>query len=171
MGKELISKIELDHLIDDLGDELTAKCHEVGGGIVFVCVMNGGFMFYSDLVKKIKYPIETSFLKCKSYDGFERKEITLDYIPSTDFEGKTVFIVDDILDSGNTMKAVAKFLQVKEPKTITPVAAIYKENLDFDKVLHILKQDTDSMFDPWYIGYGMDDEKGHNRNLGTIYTI
>ena len=84
---------------------------------------------------------------------------------------KTVFIVDDILDSGNTMKAVSKFLSVKEPKTITPVAAIYKENLDFDKVLHILKQDTDSMFDPWYIGYGMDDENGHNRNLGTIYII
>ena len=57
MGKELISKVELDHLVDDLGDELTAKCHEIGGGIVFVCVMNGAFMFYSDLVKHIKYPI------------------------------------------------------------------------------------------------------------------
>ena len=128
MGKELISKIELDHLIDDLGDELTAKCHEVGGGIVFVCVMNGGFMFYSDLVKKIKYPIETSFLKCKSYDGFERKEITLDYIPSTDFEGKTVFIVDDILDSGNTMKYLQSYLHMKGAKQVETVAAVYKEN-------------------------------------------
>ena len=57
------------------------------------------------------------------------------------------------------------------PKTITPVAAIYKESGDFDRVLHILKQETDSVFDPWYIGYGMDDEKGHNRNLSTIYTV
>jgi len=69
------------------------------------------------------------------------------------------------------MKAVSKFLAVKEPKTITPVVAIYKESGDFNKVLHILKQDTDSMFDPWYVGYGMDDEKGHNRNLGTIYIV
>ena len=64
-----------------------------------------------------------------------------------------------------------KFLSVKEPKSVTPVVAIYKESGDFDKVLHILHQPTDSMFDPWYIGYGMDDENGHNRNLGTIYTI
>ena len=69
------------------------------------------------------------------------------------------------------MKAVMKFLSVKEPKSMTPVAAIYKENLDFDRVLHILYQDVDSIFDPWYIGYGMDDDKGHNRNLSTIYTI
>ena len=80
-------------------------------------------------------------------------------------------IVDDIVDSGNTMKAVMKFLSVKDPKSMTPVAAIYKENGDFEKVLHILHQDVDTIFDPWYIGYGMDDDKGHNRNLSTIYTI
>ena len=50
MGKELISRIELDNRLDDLGATLTDKCHEYGGGIVFVCVMNGAFMFYSDLV-------------------------------------------------------------------------------------------------------------------------
>ena len=70
-----------------------------------------------------------------------------------------------------TMKAVSKFLQVKEPKSITPVVAIYKENGDFEKVYHILHQTPDSVFDPWYVGYGMDDEKGHNRNLNTIYII
>ena len=169
MGKELISKIELDHLIDDLGDELTAKCHEVGGGIVFVCVMNGGFMFYSDLVKKIKYPIETSFLKCKSYDGFERKEITLDYIPSTDFEGKTVFIVDDILDSGNTMNYLKSYLHLKGAKQIETVSVVYKENLDFPNHFYIYKQPKG--VNPWYIGYGMDGPKGYSRNLDTIHTL
>ena len=169
MGKELISKIELDHLIDDLGDELTAKCHEVGGGIVFVCVMNGGFMFYSDLVKKIKYPIETSFLKCKSYDGFERKEITLDYIHSTDFEGKTVFIVDDILDSGNTMKYLSSYIKLKGAIRIETIVAVYKENVDFPNTFYIYKQPEG--VNPWYIGYGMDDPKGYQRNLDTIHTL
>ena len=69
------------------------------------------------------------------------------------------------------MIAVKKFLSVKEPKSVTPIVAIYKESVDFDRVLHILYQDVDSIFDPWYIGYGMDDDKGHNRNLSTIYTI
>ena len=131
MGKELISRIELDNRLDDLGATLTDKCHEYGGGIVFVCVMNGAFMFYSDLVKRIQYPIETSFLKCQSYDGLERKKVSLDHVPSTDFEGKTVFIVDDIIDSGNTMKYLKSFIKLKGAIRIETVAAVYKENEAF----------------------------------------
>ena len=169
MGKELIPRIELDNRLDDLGATLTDKCHEYGGGIVFVCVMNGAFMFYSDLVKRIQYPIETSFLKCKSYDGLEQKEITLDYIPSTDFENKTVFLVDDIIDSGNTMKYLSSYLKSKGAIRVETVAAVYKENEAFPNTFYIYKQPEG--FNPWYIGYGMDDPKGYQRNLDTIHTL
>ena len=169
MGKELISRIELDNRLDDLGATLTDKCHEYGGGIVFVCVMNGAFMFYSDLVKRIQYPIETSFLKCQSYDGLERKKISLDHIPSTDFEGKTVFIVDDIIDSGNTMGYLTSFIKAKGAIRVETVAAVYKENEAFPNTFYIYKQPEG--FNPWYIGYGMDDPKGYQRNLDTIHTL
>ena len=139
--------------------------------VVMVCVLNGGFMFFSDLVKSITIPIEIDFIRCKSYYGKKQGDLVISKDLETKIKHKHVYLVDDILDSGNTMVAVRKFLQVKEPKSITPVVAIYKENGDFEKVLHILKQDTDSLFDPWYIGYGMDDENGHNRNLSTIYII
>tara|TARA_B110000495_G_C22375353_1_gene243494 strand:- start:118 stop:504 length:387 start_codon:yes stop_codon:yes gene_type:complete len=128
-------------------------------------------MFFSDLVKQITVPIEVDFIRCRSYYGKKQGDLVVSKDLETKIRGKHVYLVDDILDSGNTMKAVSNFLKVKEPKTITPVVAIYKENVDFDKVIHILYQDSDSIFDPWYIGYGMDDEKGHNRNLSTIYTI
>ena len=169
MGKELISRIELDNRLDNLGATLTDKCHEYGGGIVFVCVMNGAFMFYSDLVKRIQYPIETSFLKCQSYDGLERKKISLDHIPSTDFEGKTVFIVDDIIDSGNTMGYLTSFIKAKGAIRVETVAAVYKENEAFPNTFYIYKQPEG--FNPWYIGYGMDDPKGYQRNLDTIHTL
>ena len=169
MGKELIPRIELDNRLDDLGATLTDKCHEYGGGIVFVCVMNGAFMFYSDLVKRIQYPIETSFLKCQSYDGLERKKVSLDHIPSTDFEGKTVFIVDDIIDSGNTMGYLTSFVKAKGAIRVETVAAVYKENVDFPNTFYIYKQPEG--FNPWYIGYGMDDPKGYQRNLDTIHTL
>ena len=169
MGKELISRIELDNRLDDLGATLTDKCHEYGGGIVFVCVMNGAFMFYSDLVKRIQYPIETSFLKCQSYDGLERKKINLDHIPSTDFEGKTVFIVDDIIDSGNTMGYLTSFIKAKGAIRVETVAAVYKENEAFPNTFYIYKQPEGE--NPWYIGYGMDDYKGYQRNLDTIHTL
>ena len=169
MGKELIPRIELDNRLDDLGATLTDKCHEYGGGIVFVCVMNGAFMFYSDLVKRIQYPIETSFLKCQSYDGLERKKISLDHIPSTDFEGKTVFIVDDIIDSGNTMGYLTSFIKAKGAIRVETVAAVYKENEAFPNTFYIYKQPKGE--NPWYIGYGMDDYKGYQRNLDTIHTL
>ena len=169
MGKELIPRIELDNRLDDLGATLTDKCHEYGGGIVFVCVMNGAFMFYSDLVKRIQYPIETSFLKCQSYDGLERKKISLDHIPSTDFEGKTVFIVDDIIDSGNTMGYLTSFVKAKGAIRVETVAAVYKENVDFPNTFYIYKQPEGE--NPWYIGYGMDDYKGYQRNLDTIHKL
>ena len=169
MGKELIPRIELDNRLDDLGATLTDKCHEYGGGIVFVCVMNGAFMFYSDLVKRIQYPIETSFLKCQSYDGLERKKVSLDHIPSTDFEGKTVFIVDDIIDSGNTMGYLTSFIKAKGAIRVETVAAVYKENEAFPNTFYIYKQPEGE--NPWYIGYGMDDYKGYQRNLDTIHTL
>jgi len=167
--KEILSKEKLEAKVEILGHQLTEKCHEYGGGIVFVCVMNGAFMFYSDLVKHIQYPIETSFLKCQSYDGLERKKISLDHIPSTDFEGKTVFIVDDILDSGNTMKYLSSYIKLKGAKRVETVSAVYKENVDFPNHFYIYKQPEG--VNPWYIGYGMDGPKGYSRNLDTIHTL
>ena len=169
MSKELISRIELDDLIKDLGITLTDKCYKTGGGIIFVCVMKGGFMFFSDLIKKINYPIEVDFIKCKSYEGQEQKEIILNYALETNIEDKTVFIVDDILDSGGTMKYLTRSFKKLGAKQIETVSAVYKENVDFPNHFFIHKQPIN--VNPWYIGYGMDDPKGYSRNLDTIHTL
>ena len=166
-----ISEKELDIQIKILAKKINDEHRNDSTPVVLVCILNGGFMFFSDLVKQINIPIEIDFIRCKSYLGRQQGDLVVTKDLETKIKNKHVYLVDDILDSGNTMKAVSKFLQVKEPKSVTPVVAIYKESGDFNKVFHILYQPTDSMFDPWYIGYGMDDEKGHNRNLGTIYTI
>jgi len=169
--EKAISEKELDIQIKILAKKINDEHRNDPTPVVLVCVLNGGFMFFSDLVKQITIPIEIDFIRCKSYYGKKQGDLVITKDLETKIKHKHVYLVDDILDSGNTMKAVSNFLQVKEPKSITPVIAIYKESEDFNKVLHIIKQDTDSVFDPWYIGYGMDDEKGHNRNLSTIYII
>tara|TARA_R110001632_G_scaffold127320_1_gene241064 strand:+ start:1104 stop:1616 length:513 start_codon:yes stop_codon:yes gene_type:complete len=166
-----ISEKELDIQVKILAKRISDEHRGDVTPIVLVCILNGAFMFFSDLVKQITIPIEVDFIRCRSYYGKKQGDLVVSKDLETKIRGKHVYLVDDILDSGNTMKAVSNFLKVKEPKTITPVVAIYKESVDFEKVLHILYQDSDSIFDPWYIGYGMDDEKGHNRNLSTIYTI
>jgi hypoxanthine phosphoribosyltransferase len=166
-----ISEKELDFKLKLIAKQISDEHRDDPTPVVLVCILNGGFMFFSDLVKQIDIPIEIDFIRCKSYLGRKQGDLVVTKDLETKIKNKHVYLVDDILDSGNTMKAVSKFLQVKEPKTITPVVAIYKESGDFDEVLHILHQPTDPAFDPWYIGYGMDDENGHNRNLSTIYTI
>jgi len=169
--QQAISEKDLDIKIKILAKKINDEHRNDSTPVVMVCILNGGFMFFSDLVKQIIIPVEIDFIRCKSYYGKKQGDLVVSKDLETKIKGKHVYLVDDILDSGNTMKAVTKFLSVKEPKSITPVVAIFKESLDFPKVLHILKQETDSIFDPWYIGYGMDDENGHNRNLSTIYTI
>ena len=167
--KKIISKTELDLLVDNLGKTLSNKCNEIEGGIVFICVMKGGFMFFSDLIKHIKYPIEVDFIKCSSYEGQEQKTLQLHHDIETDVEGKTVFIVDDILDSGETMKMLKSHFLAHGAKQIETVSAVYKENVDFPKHFYIYKQPEG--VNPWYIGYGMDGPKGYSRNLDTIHTL
>ena len=164
--KTILSREKLKSLVDNLGDELTDKCHEYGGGIVFVCVMKGGFMFFSDLVKNIGYPIEIDFIKCSSYDGQEQKSLQFHYDIETDITDKTVFVIDDILDSGETMNFLIKHFKTLGAKQVETVSAVYKENVDFPKHFYIYKQPEGE--NPWYIGYGMDDYKGYSRNLDTI---
>ena len=169
--EQAISEKELDIQIKILAKRISDKHRGDATPIVMVCILNGGFMFFSDLVKQITAPIEIDFIRCKSYFGKKQGDLVITKDLETKIKGKHVYLIDDILDSGNTMIAVKKFLQVKEPKSITPVVTIYKENVDFDEVFHIIYQDSDTIFDPWYVGYGMDDENGHNRNLKTIYIV
>ena len=169
MNKEVLPKEELDNLVEKLGKNITDKCHEYGGGIVFICIMKGGFMFFSDLVKHIKYPIEVDFIKCSSYDGLKQKELNIHYDIEANIKDKTVFIIDDILDTGITMNVLVKHFKNLGAKQVETVSAVYKENVDFPNHFYIYKQPEG--VNPWYIGYGMDDPKGYSRNLNTIHTL
>ena len=169
MNKEIISSKDLNNCITALGYAINKKCDQYGGGIVFICVMKGGFMFFSDLIKKIKYPIEIDFIKCSSYDGQEQKLLQLHYDIETDIKDKTVFIIDDILDSGTTMRFLIDHFKKLGAIRVETVSAVYKENVDFPNHLFIYKQPENK--NPWYVGYGMDDYKGYQRNLDTIHKL
>ena len=169
MNKEIIPSKDLQTAINGLSQLINPICEKHGGGIVFVCVMKGGFMFFSDLIKKIKYPIEVDFVKCSSYDGQSQKILEIHYDIETNVKDKTVFLVDDILDSGKTMKALKEHYKILGAKHVETVSAVYKENVDFPKHFYIYKQSEGE--NPWYIGYGMDGPKGYSRNLNTIHTL
>ena len=167
--KKIIPSEDILTAVNGLSQLINPLCEKYGGGIVFICVMKGGFMFFSDLIKKINYPIEVDFIKCSSYDGFEQKELEIHYDIEVNVTDKTVFIVDDILDTGGTMKVLIKHFKKLGAKQVETVSAVYKENLDFPNHFFIYQQKENE--NPWYIGYGMDGPKGYSRNLDTIYKL
>ena len=166
--KKVLSDTELKQKLTILSNELNHKCEKIGGGITFICVLNGGFMFFSDLVKLIKYPIKIDFIQCKSYNNNKQGVLKITKEIDSNIKDHTIFIVDDILDSGNTMKHLKKYFKDKGVKDIHTVTAVHKENVDFPNNYFIYKKPEN--VNPWYVGYGMDD-KGYNRNLNSINTI
>ena len=168
--KKLIPNKDLQQAIIGLSQLINNKCEKHGGGIVFVCVLKGGFMFFSDLVKHIKYPIKIDFIQCKSYNDNQQQELEIIKDIDSDIQDHTIFIIDDILDSGNTMKHLTTHFGPERhgAKNIFTVTAVSKENVDFPNNYFIYKQPED--VNPWYVGYGMDD-KGYNRNLNSINAV
>ena len=166
--KKLLNKKEIDLRLDKLAAFIEEDCERLGGGITFICVLNGGFMFFSDLVKRIKYPIKIDFIQCKSYNDMQQQELTIVKDIDSDIQDLTIFIVDDILDSGNTMKHLNTHFKYHVAKNIFTVTAVHKENVDFPNNYFIYKQPDN--VNPWYVGYCMDD-KGYNRNLNSINAV
>ena len=166
--KKVISEQDLQDRISKLALAIHKTEFDSKIPIVFVGILNGAFMFFSDLVKYIKFPIEIDFVRIKSYDGQNRKEIKFTKDLETNINGKNVYLVDDIIDSGHTMKFLIDHFKERGAKNVTPVATIYKENLVIQDALHILKYPQNS---PWFVGYGMDNEDGTCRNIETILEL
>ena len=136
--------------------------------IVMVGLLNGAFAFYSDLVRATPVDMECDFMRVKSYTNRKQGDIVISKDLETPIKGKHVYIVDDILDSGNTMNAVIDYLEVKKPASISIVTLITRETSP------IPKQKSYHAFtikDEWIVGMGMDNDKGHMRNIPSIWAL
>lgn len=148
----------------------TSICRSNPKGAIFICLLNGGFLYYSELVKRINYDVKCDFMRVKSYTGKnEQGEIKITKDIETNIEGKIVYIVDDIFDSGNTINNIIKHLELKNPQEIRIATLLRrKSSPTLFKYLHHSSIEID---DEWVIGMGMDDENGYYRNDMNIYKI
>ena len=147
-----------------------------GSPIIMIGLLNGAFMFYSELVKNMSIDVECDFMRVKSYIAKNKQgdiQITKDL--ETAIKGKHVYIVDDILDSGNTMAKVIEYLQIKWPKTINVVTLLRRKNTPFRRKNYDMIEGTE-MFgfeinNEWVAGMGMDNDKGYMRNYPSVWSI
>ena len=140
-----------------------------GRELVFVCVLNGAFMFAADLLKNISVPCEISFIRVASYEGMESSGAVREVIGLTQsLEGKSVVIVEDIIDSGLTMKYLLEQLRSKGAADLRIASLLVKYD-NLQTPLDIAYS-CFSIPNDFIVGYGLD-YSGFGRNLRNIYTV
>lgn len=137
---------------------------------LFICVLNGSFMFASDLLKQITIPgTEIAFIKISSYVGTgstgEVKEV---FGLNKDIDGRTVIILEDIVDTGCSMDYLLQYLEKKNPANIVTATLFFKpkalvRNIKVD--YHAIELEND-----FVVGRGLDYED-LGRNLPDLYIL
>lgn len=140
-----------------------------GKNPLFLAVLNGSFVFAADLMRNITIPCEISFVKLASYQGTTSTGVIKEVIGlNEDLSGRTVVIVEDIVDTGFTMKRMIETLGTRAPESIHICTLLLKPG----KLQVPLNIEYAAMEIPndFIVGYGLDyDQQG--RNLKEIYTI
>lgn len=137
---------------------------------LFICVLNGAFMFASELMKKVNVPSEITFVKLSSYEGIQTtgniKEI---FGLVENIENRNIVIIEDIVDTGNTISSLIQKLKQRNPKDIRVATLLFKpealrvKDLKLDYVALEIPSD-------FIVGYGLDYD-GYGRNLPDIYKV
>lgn len=154
---------EVARVADEINRDLS------GTNPLFISVLNGSFMFTADLMKHLTMPCEVSFVKLASYEGTSSTGKVKELVGlGDDITGRTVVIVEDIVDTGLTMKQLVETLRARGPKDIKIATLLVKPDklkveLDINYVAMNIPND-------FIVGYGLDYD-GLGRNYRDIYTV
>lgn len=161
----LISEDELQARIAELGSQIS-KDYE-GKELVVLCILKGGVMFMTDLVKHITVPLKMEFMVVSSYGDEYKSSGLVKILKDLDepIEGKNVLIVEDIIDSGRTLSYLSKLLNERKPESLKICTLLNKEE---ERVADVAVDYTGfKVGNEFVIGYGLD-YKQYYRNLPYI---
>lgn len=144
--------------------------HDMAGkNPLLLAVLNGSFMFAADLMRELTIPCEISFVKLASYQGTTSTGKIKEVIGiNEDLTNRTIIIVEDIIESGLTMKRMIETLGTRNPEsvhicTLFQKPELLKVELDIEYVAMVIPND-------FIVGYGLDyDQQG--RQLKDVYTL
>ena len=156
----------IQDIVQDMANEMNAQL--LGKDVVFIAILNGAFMFASDLFKRIEFNAQISFIKFASYAGTKstgnvKKLIGL----NEDLKGKTVVILEDIIDSGITMEKIIDQIKELNPLEIRVASLLVKPDAFMKS--YIIDYIGLEIPNDFIVGYGLDYD-GYGRNLTAIYT-
>jgi len=172
--KRVYSKEDIAYCVYKLAGDIRHWVLETeektGQQILAICVLRGGVFFFSDLLKEIPYTVEPSFCRAMSYsseDNTQSNEFRLVVEPA-EMKGRHVLLVDDICDSGKTLKnlhAYALETGAAEVRTATLIHRNHEDSVYTPDYIGFEYTGNE-----WFAGYGMED-KNHNSNFPEVYII
>ena len=160
-----ISETAISARIKDLASQITSDYE--GKNPVFIGILNGSFMFCSDLLRLVNIPCEISFMKCSSYEGTSSTGVVKQLFGlNQDIKGRHIVLIEDIIDTGFTMEFILKEISKQEPTSIKICTLLFKpEALKAPIQSDYIGFETENKF---LLGYGLD-YNGYGRNLPEIY--
>lgn len=136
---------------------------------MLIAVLNGAFMFASDLIKCLEIEVEVSFVKVKSYEGTQSSgQVKQLFGLDAPLEGKDVILLEDIVDTGHTVQYLIRLLEEKKPASISIASLLFKPDaLQIPVDLQYKGIEIPNIF---VVGYGLDYD-GFGRQYKEIYCL
>ena len=165
----LLSEEEVAKRIKEIGDEISRDYE--GRPLHLICILKGGVFFTCELAKRISLPLTLDFMSVSSYGAGTVSSGIVKIVKDLDepIEGKDVLIVEDIIDSGNTLSYLIEVLKQRNPKSIELCTLLDKPERRVKKQVTV-KYTCFTVPDQFIVGYGLDYDQKY-RNLPYIGVI
>lgn len=165
----IYSKEAVEKALDKMALEITEAVSDAYP--IFLCVVVGGMIPFGSLLTRMFFPLEINYIHASRYTGTVGGELVWKAKPSCSLQGRTIVIVDDILDSGLTLCEIIKFCEAEKAKKIYTSVLVDKHHAREPQGLQ--KADFTGLTVDGYqyvFGYGMD-YRGYLRNAPGIFAI
>jgi hypoxanthine phosphoribosyltransferase len=165
--RELIPEEEINKRIGEIADKINSDYK--GKEVVFLGILNGAFLFAAELFKKVNLKARISFVKLASYEGTNSSGKVKELIGwNEDIRDREVIIVEDIVDTGNTLERIVDELVIRKVAGVKVATLLlkpesYRKKITVDYIGFNVPND-------FVIGYGLD-YSGYGRNLPSLYTL
>ena len=169
LSEILIDEQTLQSRIRELGEEINRDYQ--GKDLLLICILRGGIVFMVDLMRQINVPHQIDFMAVSSYGAGVRQtggSVRLSLDLKTDIRNKDVLLVEDIVDSGNTIAYVLEFLHTRQPRSLKVCTLLDKEERREASVP--INYRGFNIPNKFVFGYGLDLDE-YYRNLPFIAVV
>ena len=166
--KLFISEAEISETVKSMAQQVSRDIEEDEVPL-FIGILNGSFLFAADFIREFKGNCGISFVKLSSYEGITSTKKVHELVGiNEDLSGRTVIILEDIIDTGNTLYKIYEIFKTKNIKQLKIATLFFKPDV-YKKELPI-NYIGKSIEDKFIVGYGLD-YNGLGRNLPAVYQL